>query len=86
MKTPLTYGFGNVPTGRLTGTGSINGQGSRVVLTCDPNISRGDRWPENDVLTQRTVSWSAHPNRGTKRRHLFKFALKDDRPLPSLAG
>jgi hypothetical protein len=39
----FTYGYTGVPTGALTGQGSINGGGSRVVLTCDPNISRGDR-------------------------------------------
>jgi hypothetical protein len=41
--TGLGYSYSNVPTGTLTGTGSINGGGSRPNLTCDPNISRGER-------------------------------------------
>jgi hypothetical protein len=39
----LGYSYSNVPTGTLTGTGSINGGGSRPNLTCDPNIPRGER-------------------------------------------
>jgi hypothetical protein len=39
----FSYGYDNVPTGTLTGQGSINGGGSRVVLTCDPNLPRGER-------------------------------------------
>jgi hypothetical protein len=39
----FSYGFNNVPSGTLTGTGSINGDGSRVNVVCDPNISKGDR-------------------------------------------
>ena len=41
--TGLGYSYSNVPTGTLTGTGSINGGGSRPNLTCDPNIPRGER-------------------------------------------
>jgi hypothetical protein len=41
--TGLAYSYSNVPTGTLSGTGSINGGASRPNLTCDPNISRGDR-------------------------------------------
>jgi hypothetical protein len=48
----LTYGFANVPTGSLSGTGAINGQGSRVVLTCDPNISRSDRNFDRQFATE----------------------------------
>jgi hypothetical protein len=39
----FSYGFANVPSGALTGTGSINGDGSRPNVVCDPNISKGDR-------------------------------------------
>jgi hypothetical protein len=41
--TNLTYSYSNVPTGALSGTGSINGGASRPILVCDPNISRGER-------------------------------------------
>jgi hypothetical protein len=34
----LGYGWTNAPTGSLTGTGGIDAGGSRVVLTCDPNL------------------------------------------------
>ena len=39
----IGYSYANVPTGALSGTGSINGGGSRVNFTCDPNLSSGDR-------------------------------------------
>jgi len=43
----LSYSFVNVPTGALSGTGAIDppggGSGSRVVLTCDPNLPGGDQ-------------------------------------------
>ena len=39
----IGYSYSNVPTGTLSGTGAINGGASRPNLTCDPNISRGDR-------------------------------------------
>ena len=35
--------FTNVPTGVLTGTGSINGGGSRVDILCDPTLPKGER-------------------------------------------
>jgi hypothetical protein len=41
--TNLTYSYSNVPTGALSGTGSINGGASRPILVCDPNLSRGER-------------------------------------------
>jgi len=47
----LTYSYSNVPTGALSGTGSINGGGTRVIITCDPNISRGDRTFEKQFRT-----------------------------------
>jgi hypothetical protein len=39
----LGYSFVNAPTGALTGTGGIDAGGSRVVLTCDPNLPGGDQ-------------------------------------------
>jgi Carboxypeptidase regulatory-like domain len=48
----FTYNFANVPTGALTGTGAINGGASRVVITCDPNLSRGDRTFERQFRTE----------------------------------
>jgi hypothetical protein len=47
----FTYSYTNVPTGALSGTGSINGLASRVVITCDPNLSRGDRTFEQQFRT-----------------------------------
>jgi hypothetical protein len=46
------YNYANVPTGVLSGTGSINGGGSRVVLTCDPNLSRSDRTFDRQFRTE----------------------------------
>jgi hypothetical protein len=46
------YNFVNAPTGTLTGTGAINGGGSRVVITCDPNLPRGDRTFERQFRTE----------------------------------
>jgi hypothetical protein len=54
----FTYGFVNAPTGALTGTGAINGgngaqnNGSRVVITCDPNLPRGERTFERQFRTE----------------------------------
>jgi hypothetical protein len=45
----FTYAYSNVPTGALSGTGSIDGANafnlgvSRPDIVCDPNLSRGDR-------------------------------------------
>jgi carboxypeptidase family protein/TonB-dependent receptor-like protein len=39
----IGYSYSNVPTGVLSGTGSINGGGSRVNFTCDPNLPSGQR-------------------------------------------
>ena len=46
------YNFVNAPTGALTGTGSINGGGSRVVVVCDPNLPRGERTFERQFKTE----------------------------------
>jgi hypothetical protein len=54
----FTYNFANVPTGTLSGTGAINGgngaqnNGSRVVITCDPNLPRGERTFERQFRTE----------------------------------
>jgi hypothetical protein len=48
----LTYSYSNVPTGALSGTGSINGGATRVIITCDPNLSRGDRTFERQFRTE----------------------------------
>jgi hypothetical protein len=39
----FSYGYTGVPTGTLSGQGAINGGGSRVVVTCDPILPRGER-------------------------------------------
>jgi hypothetical protein len=39
----LGYGYSNVPTGTLTGTGGIDTPGSRPNLVCNPNLPRGQR-------------------------------------------
>ena len=41
-----------VPTGVLTGQGSINGGGSRVNILCDPNLPRGERTFERQFRTE----------------------------------
>jgi hypothetical protein len=46
------YNFANAPTGTLTGTGAINGGASRVVITCDPNLPRGERTFERQFRTE----------------------------------
>jgi hypothetical protein len=48
----LGYSYSNVPTGTLTGTGSINGGGSRPIMTCDPNLSNGDATFERQFNTE----------------------------------
>ncbi len=39
----FSYGYTGVPTGALSGTGSINGGGSRVNITCNPNLPSSER-------------------------------------------
>jgi hypothetical protein len=48
----FSYNYVNVPTGVLSGTGAINGGASRVVLTCDPNLPRGERTFERQFRTE----------------------------------
>ena len=50
--TNLSYGFTNVPTGTLTGTGGISAQGSRVDILCDVNLPRGERTPTRQFRTE----------------------------------
>jgi hypothetical protein len=58
----LTYSYSNVPTGAYSGTGAINGQGSRVIITCDPNLPRGDRTFQRQFRTE-CVAPPTDPNR-----------------------
>jgi hypothetical protein len=48
----FSYGYTAVPTGTLTGTGAINGGGSRVNILCDPNLPRGERTFERQFRTE----------------------------------
>ena len=48
----FSYNYANVPTGVLSGTGAINGGGSRVIVTCDPNLPRGERTFERQFRTE----------------------------------
>jgi hypothetical protein len=48
----FSYGYTAVPTGVLTGQGSINGGGSRVNILCDPNLPRGERTFERQFKTE----------------------------------
>ena len=48
----LTYSYSNVPTGTLSGTGGINTGGSRVSITCNPNLPRGERTFERQFRTE----------------------------------
>jgi hypothetical protein len=46
------YSFSNVPTGTLSGNGSINGGGNRPNILCDPSLSRGERTFERQFATE----------------------------------
>jgi hypothetical protein len=48
----FSYSYANVPTGALSGTGAINGGGSRVVIVCDPNLPRSQRTFERQFKTE----------------------------------
>jgi len=57
----FTYTYANVPTGVLSSSGAINGGAttgsfaplpSRVVVTCDPNLPRGERTFERQFRTE----------------------------------
>jgi len=58
----FTYNYANVPTGAFSGTGAINGGAttgalggvvaSRVNVTCDPNLPRGERTFERQFRTE----------------------------------
>ncbi len=51
-KQGFSYSYSNVPTGALTGTGSISGNASRVNILCDPNLPRGERTFEHQFRTE----------------------------------
>jgi hypothetical protein len=46
------YNYTNVPTGTLSGTGSINGGGSRVDIVCNPVLPRSERTYERQFRTE----------------------------------
>ncbi|HYT64971.1 MAG TPA: carboxypeptidase regulatory-like domain-containing protein [Vicinamibacterales bacterium] len=46
------YNFTNVPTGTLSGTGSINGGGSRVDIVCDPTLPKSQRTYSRQFKTE----------------------------------
>jgi len=58
----FSYNYVNVPTGVFSGTGAINGQASRVVITCDPNLPRGERTFEQQFRTE-CIAPPNDPNR-----------------------
>ena len=73
----FTYNYANVPTGALSGTGAINGGAttgaifgvaSRVVLTCDPNLPRGERTFERQFKTECVAPPSDPFRLGTARQ------------------
>ncbi len=51
-KQGFTYGYANVPTGVLSGTGAIDGAASRPDLTCDPSLPRGERTFDRQFRTE----------------------------------
>ncbi len=67
----FTYTYANVPTGALSGTGAINGgngaqnNGSRVVVTCDPNLPRSERTFERQFRTECVAPPSDQSRLGT---------------------
>jgi hypothetical protein len=46
------YNYSNVPTGTLSGNGSINGGGNRANILCDPYLPRGERTFERQFKTE----------------------------------
>jgi hypothetical protein len=46
------YSYSNVPTGTLSGNGSINGGGNRPNMLCDPYLPRGERTFERQFKTE----------------------------------
>ena len=48
----FAYNYTNVPTGALSGQGSINGGGSRPDIVCDPTLPRGERTFERQFKTE----------------------------------
>ncbi len=51
-KQGFTYGYSNVPTGTLSGTGSIDGVGSRPDVVCDPSLPRSERTFDRQFRTE----------------------------------
>jgi hypothetical protein len=48
----FSYSYTNVPSGSLSGTGSINGGGSRVDIVCDPTLPRSQRTYQRQFRTE----------------------------------
>ena len=46
------YGYSNVPTGTLAGTGAIDAGGSRPDIVCDPRLPRGERTFDRQFKTE----------------------------------
>jgi hypothetical protein len=65
------YSYSNVPTGTLSGNGSINGGGNRPNLVCDPQLSRGDRTFERQFKTECIAPPTDQYHFGTSRGDEF---------------
>jgi hypothetical protein len=59
------YSYSNVPTGTLSGNGSINGGGNRPNIVCDPFLSRGERTFERQFNTECIAPPTDHYHFGT---------------------
>jgi hypothetical protein len=46
------YSYANVPTGVLSGNGSINGGGNRPDIVCNPSLPRSQRTPTRQFKTE----------------------------------
>jgi hypothetical protein len=51
-KQGFTYGYANVPTGALSGTGAIDAGGSRPDIVCNPTLPRGQRTFDRQFKTE----------------------------------
>ncbi len=58
----FSYSYTNVPTGALSGTGAISGNGSRVDILCDPNLPKDERSFTRQFRTE-CIGPPSDPNR-----------------------
>ena len=65
------YSYSNVPTGTLSGNGSINGGGNRPDIVCDPFLSRGERTFERQFNTECIAPPTDQFNFGTAKGDEF---------------